>query len=120
MQNDLGNTLALLGEREGVTAHLTEAVAAFHAALEEWTRKRVPLLWATANLDLGVALLGLGERASGGSSIALLQDAVAAFDAALSVLVAQGATYDVERTSRNRDRAVALLAARSRAAAVTR
>jgi hypothetical protein len=34
-----------VGVRESDTSHLEEAVAAFRAALEEWTRDRVPLRW---------------------------------------------------------------------------
>ena len=45
-QNNLGNALATLGERESGTARLEEAVAAYRAALEERTRERVPLDWA--------------------------------------------------------------------------
>jgi hypothetical protein len=44
-QNNLGIALATLGERE--SGGLDEAVAAYRAALEERTRDRVPLLWAT-------------------------------------------------------------------------
>ena len=45
-----------LGERESGTARLEEAVAAYRAALEEWTRERVPLDWATTQNNLGNAL----------------------------------------------------------------
>ncbi len=38
--------LTTLGERESGTARLEEAVAAYRAALEEFTRERVPLDWA--------------------------------------------------------------------------
>ena len=38
--------LETLGERESGTARLEEAVAAYRAALTEWTRGRVPLYWA--------------------------------------------------------------------------
>ena len=48
--------LLLLGEREGDTGRLEEAVAAFRAALEERTRERVPLDWAATQNNLGVAL----------------------------------------------------------------
>jgi hypothetical protein len=43
-QNNLGAALAVIGERESGTAHLTEAVAAFRAALEERARDRVLVL----------------------------------------------------------------------------
>ena len=45
-----------LGERESGTARLEEAVAAYRAALEEWTRERVPLDWAMTQNNLGTAL----------------------------------------------------------------
>ena len=48
---------ATLGERESGTARLEEAVAAYRAALEERTRERVPLDWATTQNNLGNALL---------------------------------------------------------------
>ena len=55
-QNNLGNALRTLGERESGTARLEEAVAAYRAALEECTRERVPLDWATTQNNLGNAL----------------------------------------------------------------
>ena len=76
----LGNALRTLGERESGTARLEEAVAAFRAALEEWTRDRVPLDWAVTQNNLGNALLTLGERESG---TVRLEEAVAAYRAAL-------------------------------------
>ena len=79
-QNNLGNALQTLGERESGTARLEEAVAAYRAALEERTRERVPLDWATTQNNLGAALATLGERESG---TARLEEAVAAYRAAL-------------------------------------
>jgi tetratricopeptide (TPR) repeat protein len=79
-QNDLGNTLQVLGERESGTARLEEAVAAYRAALQERTRDRVPLDWAQTQNNLGTALRTLGERESG---TLRLEEAVAAYRAAL-------------------------------------
>ena len=79
-QNDLGNTLETLGERESGTARLNDSVAAYRAALEERTRERVPLDWAMTQNGLGNALWRLGERESG---TARLNEAVAAYRAAL-------------------------------------
>src|SRR5262249_45455827 len=45
-QNNLGIALATLGGRESGTARLEAAIAAFHEALMERTRARVPLDWA--------------------------------------------------------------------------
>ncbi len=55
-QNNLGNALGRLGERESGTARLEEAVAAFREALKERTRERVPLEWAMTQNNLGNAL----------------------------------------------------------------
>jgi hypothetical protein len=60
-ERGLGNALARLGERERTTAHLEEAVAAYRAALEEYTRERAPVDWASAQLDLGNALKASGS-----------------------------------------------------------
>ena len=84
--NLLGNALIKLGEREEGIARLIEGVATLRAALQEWTRERVPLDWATTQNNLGIALEALGERESG---TARLDEAVDAFRAALQ-----------ERTSR--------------------
>ena len=64
-QNNLGNTLELLGTRESGTGRLDEAAAACRAALEERTRGRVPLDWAMTQINLGNVLQTLGEREPG-------------------------------------------------------
>jgi hypothetical protein len=61
-QNNLGNALGTLGERESGTARLEEAVAAYRAALTERTRERVPLQWAMSLGSEGSALMELAER----------------------------------------------------------
>ena len=81
-QSNLGNALRALGEREGGTARLEEAVTAFRAALQELTGERAPLDWAETQNNLGNTLLRLGERESGS---ARLEEAAAAFDACLTV-----------------------------------
>ncbi len=55
-------------------------MAAYNAALEEWTRERVPLDWAMTQNNLGNALQTLGGRESGTGR---LEEAVAAYKAAL-------------------------------------
>jgi tetratricopeptide (TPR) repeat protein len=79
-QNNLGNALRTLGEREAGTERLEAAVAAYRAALEEYTRDRVPLQWAAVQMNLGTALLTLGEREAGTER---LEEAVVAYRAAL-------------------------------------
>ena len=61
-QMNLGNALQRLGEREGGTARLEEAVAVYRDALQENIRARVPLEWAGTQMNLGNALETLGER----------------------------------------------------------
>ena len=61
-QNNLGNELGTLGERENGTARLEEAVAAYRDALKERTRERVPLDWAATQNNLDTALRLLDER----------------------------------------------------------
>jgi tetratricopeptide (TPR) repeat protein len=66
--------------REGGTDRLEGAVVAYRAALEEWTRDRVPLDWAMTQMNLGNALATLGEEEPGTGR---LEEAVAAYHAAL-------------------------------------
>lgn len=61
-QNNLGNALSTLGERESDTARLEQAVDAYRDALKERTRERVPLDWATTQNNLGNARDFLNER----------------------------------------------------------
>ena len=75
-QNDLGNALLALGQRESGTARLEAAITAYREALKEWTRERAPLDWAMTQNNLGLAFWALGERESG---TARLQAAVTAF-----------------------------------------
>jgi hypothetical protein len=64
---------------------------AYRTALEEQTCEREPLDWASTHTNLGTALLTLGERVGGTEH---LEDAIAAYDAALTVFVpAQAASY---------------------------
>jgi tetratricopeptide (TPR) repeat protein len=74
-QNNLGIALMTLGERESGTQRLEEAVDAYRAALQEYTRERAPLQWATTQNNLGNALLRVGERES---STQRLEEAVEA------------------------------------------
>jgi tetratricopeptide (TPR) repeat protein len=69
-----------LGGERGENARLVNAIDYYRKVLEEWTRERVPLYWATTQNNLGTALRSLGERESG---TARLEEAVAAFREAL-------------------------------------
>ena len=97
-QNGLGNALRTLGDREGATTHLEEAVAAYRAALAVQTRERAPLNWAAGQNNLGAALDTLGERESG---TARLEEAVAAYRAALEERTRERAPLDWAQTQNN-------------------
>ncbi|MGA2408948.1 MAG: tetratricopeptide repeat protein, partial [Candidatus Binataceae bacterium] len=79
-ENNLGNALNDLGERESGTDDLQKAVAAYQNALQVYNRTSAPLDWAMTENNLGNALKDLGERESGTDD---LQKAVAAYQAAL-------------------------------------
>src|SRR4029077_6405299 len=76
MQTNLGNALAMLGERESGPTKLEDALAAFREALKVQTRERVPRDWAKTQASLGNALYTLGVRES---STAKFEEAVAAY-----------------------------------------
>lgn len=81
-------------------------VTAYREVLKERTRERVPLDWAVTLNSLGNALTTLGQRESG---TAQLEEAVAAYDAALTVFVPARADYYTDTCRANRDRALAQL-----------
>ena len=122
-QNNLGNVLqALGGAGSGVTGGDTaalgptrsrdpnnlgpslgqasgdEAVAAFRAALEVYTREQFPVDWAMTQNNLGNALRALGEQAG---SAERLNEAVAAFRAALEVYTREQFPVDWAMTQNN-------------------
>ena len=108
-RTNLGNALFGLGEREGGTARLEEAVAAYRAALEERTRERVPLDWAMTQNNLGGALSTLGERESG---TARLEEAVAAYRAALEERTRERVPLQWATTQNNLGNALQMLGER--------
>jgi tetratricopeptide (TPR) repeat protein len=65
LQNNLGLALERLGEREGETHTLEEAVSAYREALKEATRERSPRQRASIQNNLAFALYRLGEREAG-------------------------------------------------------
>jgi tetratricopeptide (TPR) repeat protein len=107
--NNLGNALATLGAREGGAARLEEAVAAYRAALEEQTRERAPLQWATTQTNLGNALHTLGEREGG---TARLEAAVAAYRAAMEEWTRERVPLDWAMTQNNLGNALRTLGER--------
>ena len=98
LQLSFGNALVTLGERESGTERLDQAVDAYRAALEEYTREQVPLEWATTQNSLGIALLTLGERERGTER---LEQAVNAYRAALEERTRERVSLDWAATQNN-------------------
>jgi hypothetical protein len=67
-QNNLGNALLALGERECGTARLKEAIAAYREALKERTRERTPLDAASFG-NVGVARMLPAERRNAAAGV---------------------------------------------------
>jgi hypothetical protein len=86
-QNNLGTALQTLGEREGDTTQLNEAVLAYQNALLERTQERVPLDWATTTGNKANAERIIAELTS---DCSLAQAAVADLRMAIGVLEAAG------------------------------
>ncbi|PVM81007.1 tetratricopeptide repeat protein [Caulobacter radicis] len=107
--NGLGNVLQILGGRESGIGRLEEAVAAYRAALEEYTRERVPLDWAMTQNNLGSALQALGGRESGTDR---LEEAVVAYRAALEECTRERAPLDWAMTQNNLGNALQTLGRR--------
>ncbi|MER8657800.1 tetratricopeptide repeat protein [Mesorhizobium sp. M0847] len=81
-QNNMGATLATLGEREAGRENLDKAAAAYEQALTVYTHDAYPDDWASTYGNLGTVYWRLGQRENG---TALLERAVAAFRSALEV-----------------------------------
>ena len=109
-QHELGDKLYEQGKDEPDTTRLEQAVAAYRAALEEYTRDRVPLDWATMQNNLGNTLRRLGERESGA---ARLEEAVAAYRAALEERTRDRVPVNWAMTQNNLGNALATLAERT-------
>jgi hypothetical protein len=108
-QNNLGNALWTLGERESGTARLNEAIVAYREALKVRTRERAPLDWAATQSDLGVALMTLGDRESG---TARLDAAVVAYREALKEYIRERAPREWAMTQNNLGNALHTLGGR--------
>lgn len=106
VQHQLGTALMDLGQRQGRTDLLEQAVSTLELAEEERTRERVPLDWAKTEGNLGSVLLVLGERRH---SRSLVEQAVAKHEAALSVFAAAGADRQADRARANLDLAKKVL-----------
>jgi tetratricopeptide (TPR) repeat protein len=78
VQDDLGEVLRLIGEKEHDASTLQQAVVAFNEALSERTRERAPMQWAATQCNLGLTLASLGAQ----KQTIRLEEAISAFQAA--------------------------------------
>ena len=112
-QNNLAIALQELGKRSGDREQgcklLEEAVAAYRAALEVYTKADLPQNWARTQNDLGIALQELGTSSPGEQSRKLLEGAVAAYRAALEVYTKADLPQNWARTQNNLSDALSAL-----------
>jgi tetratricopeptide (TPR) repeat protein len=103
MENILANALSRYGEQAGDNAALTEAVAAYRAALQECPRERVPLDWAMTQNNLGTALTSLGITSLGEreSSTRRLEEAIIVLREALKERTRERVPLDWAATQYN-------------------
>lgn len=103
-RNNLGNALAIQGERtggaEGVRL-LNEAVTAYHDALTVYTRTDMPIDWAMTQNNLGAALEPQGRGTDGPEGLRLLAKAVMAYRDALTVYTRREMAADWAMTQHN-------------------
>ena len=104
-----GIALYAWGKHENSTERLEQAVAAYHAALEVYTRERAPDNWAATQNNLGIALRALGEHENGTER---LEQAVEAYRAALEIRTHEHAPSDWAATQNNLGNALQTLGER--------
>ena len=109
-QNNLGNALRTLGERESGTTRLEAAVRACEEALKEYTREKVPLAWATTQYNLGVAFCVMGERLN---NLAMINNAIGTFNIALPIAQSGSFSSLVDAILGGREKTMLMLERRS-------
>lgn len=93
---DLGITQFRLGECDAGTGYLSQSLATWRSFLADHPRKTDPHAWATAKVNIAVALTALAKRTP---DRALLEEALTAFRAALQVQTQDRAPQDHATTS---------------------
>ena len=98
LKTSLAIALMTLGEQEGDTERLEQAVVTYETALELLRRNSAPLEWAETQANLGVSLATLGTHEDGTKN---LRQAVAAFEAALDEYHREDVPFDWAWTQAN-------------------
>lgn len=114
-QNNLGNALGVLGQRQRGTWMLERSITAFENALSERSRDRVPLDWAATQNALGNALGTLAQRQS---DIEMLERSIEAFESALEVRTREQTPRDWATTQSNLGAALLTLGQRKKDAKI--
>ncbi|MGH8582529.1 MAG: hypothetical protein ACREWG_06990 [Gammaproteobacteria bacterium] len=112
-QNNLGATLSDQGTRtsgEAGATLLAEAVRAYRAALEVYTREQLPQQWAATQNNLGTALKEQGVRTRGMVAQQLFREAIEAYRKALEVFNFPGLSAYADIVKGNLDEAQHLIA----------
>ncbi len=114
-QNNLGNALGILGQRQRGTWMLEKSITSFEEALSERGRERVPLQWAATQNNLGNALGILAQRQN---DTEMLEKAVEAFGSALEVRTREQTPQDWATTQNNLGTALLALGQRKKDAKI--
>jgi tetratricopeptide (TPR) repeat protein len=102
--NNLGLALVDQGEMshgKQATDLIAQAVEAYRAALEVYTKADLPHDWAMTQNNLGLALRDMGERTSGAQAKELFAQAIQAYQAALQVYSTVHTPFDWAATENN-------------------
>jgi tetratricopeptide (TPR) repeat protein len=110
-QNNLGNALGVLGQRQRGTRMLERSITAFENALSERSRDRLPLDWAATQNNLGNALGILAQRQG---DTEMLEKAIEAFESALEIRTQEKTPQDWATTQNNLGAALLTLGQRKK------
>ena len=98
IQENLGSTLGILGQRQRGTRMLERAISAFENSLSHRDQNRTPTDWASTQNNLGNALGILGQRQRDEE---LLEKSIAAFESALEIRTSELSPEDWATTRNN-------------------
>jgi hypothetical protein len=122
LQNNLAIALQYQGSRTAGAAGtdlLTQAIAAYDAALTVCTQDAHPVDWAITKQNKAVALETQGTRTAGAAGTDLLTQAIAAYDAAMTVRTKDAHPVDWAMTMQNKAGALQTQGSRTAGAAGT-
>ena len=98
IQESLGSTLGILGQRQRGTRMLERAISAFENSLSHRDQGRTPTDWASTQNNLGNALGILGQRQH---DVELLEKSITAFESALEIRTSELSPEDWATTWNN-------------------